>query len=142
MFRYDVNNDKFLDLMEMKLMMEKLQAPQTHVGLKNMIAEIDEDNDGQVSYREFLLIFRKAAAGELIEGSGLSELARLSEVDISDVGVKGAKDFFEAKVNELAQGNKFEAEIRAEQEENRKKAEDAKIRKQQFKEKQAAFGTS
>ena len=33
-------------------MMEKLQAPQTHVGLKNMIAEIDEDNDGQVSYRE------------------------------------------------------------------------------------------
>ncbi|CAB4005157.1 EF-hand domain-containing D2 [Paramuricea clavata] len=139
---YDVNNDKFLDLMEMKLMMEKLQAPQTHVGLKNMIAEIDEDNDGQVSYREFLLIFRKAAAGELIEGSGLSELARLSEVDISDVGVKGAKDFFEAKVNELAQGNKFEAEIRAEQEENRKKAEDAKIRKQQFKEKQAAFGTS
>ena len=52
MYRYDVNNDKFLDLMEMKLMMEKLQAPQTHVGLKNMIAEIDEDNDGQVSYRE------------------------------------------------------------------------------------------
>ena len=50
--RYDVNNDKFLDLMEMKLMMEKLEAPQTHVGLKQMIAEIDEDNDGQVSYRE------------------------------------------------------------------------------------------
>ena len=50
--RYDVNNDKFLDLMEMKLMMEKLEAPQTHVGLKNMIAEIDEDNDGQVSFRE------------------------------------------------------------------------------------------
>ena len=24
-----------------------------------MIAEIDEDHDGQVSYREFLLIFRK-----------------------------------------------------------------------------------
>ena len=36
----------------MKLMMEKLEAPQTHVGLKNMINEIDEDNDGKVSYRE------------------------------------------------------------------------------------------
>ena len=47
-----MNNDKFLDLMEMKLMMEKLEAPQTHVGLKQMIAEIDEDNDGQVSFRE------------------------------------------------------------------------------------------
>ena len=26
-----------------------------------MIAEIDEDQDGQISFREFLLIFRKAA---------------------------------------------------------------------------------
>ena len=47
-----MDNNKFLDLMEMKLMMEKLEAPQTHVGLKQMIAEIDEDNDGQVSFRE------------------------------------------------------------------------------------------
>lgn len=38
--------------MEMKQMMEKLGAPQTHVGLKAMIAEIDEDNDGKVSFRE------------------------------------------------------------------------------------------
>ena len=51
-FRYDVKNDHFLDLMEMKQMMEKLGAPQTHVGLKAMIAEIDEDNDGKVSFRE------------------------------------------------------------------------------------------
>ena len=36
----------------MKQMMEKLGAPQTHVGLKAMIAEIDEDNDGKVSFRE------------------------------------------------------------------------------------------
>ena len=51
-FRYDVNNDHYLDLMEMKFLMEKLDAPQTHVGLKAMIAEIDEDNDGKVSFRE------------------------------------------------------------------------------------------
>jgi len=50
--RYDVNNDHFLDLMEMKMMMEKLGAPQTHVGLKGMIKEVDEDNDGKVSFRE------------------------------------------------------------------------------------------
>ena len=37
-------------------MMEKLGAPQTHVGLKNMIAEIDEDNDGKVSYREVIIL--------------------------------------------------------------------------------------
>lgn len=47
---------------------------------------------------QFLLIFRKAAAGELAEDSGLSVLARLSEIDVSTEGVKGAKSFFEAKV--------------------------------------------
>lgn len=47
---------------------------------------------------QFLLIFRKAAAGELQEDSGLHVLARLSEIDVSTEGVKGAKNFFEAKV--------------------------------------------
>lgn len=51
-FRYDVNNDHYLDLMEMKMLMEKVGAPQTHVGLKSMIAAIDEDNDGKASFRE------------------------------------------------------------------------------------------
>lgn len=44
--------------MEMKIMMEKLGAPQTHIGLKGMIAEVDEDNDGKISFREFMLIYR------------------------------------------------------------------------------------
>lgn len=57
-FRYDTSNDGFLDLLELKYMMEKLQAPQTHLGLKSMIAEIDEDNDGKISFKEFLLIFK------------------------------------------------------------------------------------
>lgn len=48
---------------------------------------------------QFLLIFRKAAAGELQEDSGLHALARLSEIDVSTEGVKGAKSFFEAKVS-------------------------------------------
>lgn len=48
---------------------------------------------------QFLLIFRKAAAGELSEDSGLCALARLSEIDVSTEGVKGAKSFFEAKVS-------------------------------------------
>jgi Ca2+-binding EF-hand superfamily protein len=38
--------------MEMKQMMEKLGAPQTHIGLKGMIKEVDEDNDDRVSFRE------------------------------------------------------------------------------------------
>nr|XP_055053264.1 EF-hand domain-containing protein D1-like [Misgurnus anguillicaudatus] len=96
--RFDSGKDGFIDLMELKLMMEKLGAPQTHLGLKTMIKEVDEDFDGKLSYREFLLIFRKAAAGELQEESGLMALARLSEIDVSTEGVLGARDFFEAKV--------------------------------------------
>lgn len=38
--------------MELKLMMEKLGAPQTHLGLKNMIKEVDEDFDSKLSFRE------------------------------------------------------------------------------------------
>lgn len=36
-YRYDAGRDGFIDLMELKLMMEKLGAPQTHLGLKSMI---------------------------------------------------------------------------------------------------------
>jgi len=44
------------------------------------------------------LIFRKAAAGEL-RNDGLLEIYRhVQEVDVDAEGVKGAKNFFEAKV--------------------------------------------
>ncbi|KAF0036540.1 hypothetical protein F2P81_011852 [Scophthalmus maximus] len=49
---YDAGKDNYIDLMELKLMMEKLGAPQTHLGLKNMIKEVDEDLDNKLSFRE------------------------------------------------------------------------------------------
>ena len=49
---YDVGKDGFIDLFELKLMMEKLEAPQTHLGLKAMIKEVDEDFDDKISFRE------------------------------------------------------------------------------------------
>uniref|UniRef100_A0A8C9URK7 EF-hand domain family member D2 n=1 Tax=Spermophilus dauricus TaxID=99837 RepID=A0A8C9URK7_SPEDA len=136
--QYDAGRDGFIDLMELKLMMEKLGAPQTHLGLKNMIKEVDEDLDSKLSFREFLLIFRKAAAGELQE-SGLHVLARLSEIDVSTEGVKGAKSFFEAKVQAINVSSRFEEEIKAEQEERKKQAEEMKQRKAAFKELQSTF---
>ncbi|XP_069583856.1 EF-hand domain-containing protein D1 [Ranitomeya imitator] len=140
MFRqYDTGRDNFIDLMELKLMMEKLGAPQTHLGLKNMIKEVDEDIDGKMNFREFLLIFRKAAAGELDEDCGLMCLAKLSEIDVSTEGVKGAKSFFEAKVQALSSASKFESEIRAEQDERKRQEEDKKNRRAAFKELKSAF---
>ncbi|XP_034403931.1 EF-hand domain-containing protein D1 [Cyclopterus lumpus] len=137
--RYDTGRDGFIDLMELKLMMEKLGAPQTHLGLKNMIKEVDEDFDGKLSYREFLLIFRRAAAGELQEESGLMALARLSEINVSTEGVMGAKDFFEAKMQALSLGSKFEAEIQEEKEERKRQEVDKKQRQAAFKQLQSAF---
>ncbi|KAB5567395.1 hypothetical protein PHYPO_G00232250 [Pangasianodon hypophthalmus] len=137
--QYDSEKDNYIDLMELKLMMEKLGAPQTHMGLKNMIKEVDEDLDGKLNFREFLLIFRKAAAGELAEDSGLCVLARLSEIDVSTEGVKGAKSFFEAKVHAINESNRFEAEIRNEQEEKKRQAEEKKQRQAAFKNLQSAF---
>ncbi|KAM6178811.1 EF-hand domain-containing protein D1 [Rhynchocyon petersi] len=137
--RYDAGRDGYIDLMELKLMMEKLGAPQTHLGLKGMIKEVDEDFDGKLSFREFLLIFYKAAAGELQEDSGLMALAKLSEIDVALEGVKGAKDFFEAKVQALASASKFEAELKAEQEERKRQEEDRRLRRAAFRELKAAF---
>ncbi|ETN58332.1 swiprosin [Anopheles darlingi] len=133
------SNDGYLDLAELKIMMEKLGAPQTHLGLKGMIAEVDEDVDGKISFREFLLIYRKARAGELISDSGLGQLARLTEIDVDEVGVGGAKNFFEAKIEQQLRTNKFHDEIRQEQEERRRMEEERIVRRQQFQQRAAVF---
>lgn len=72
-------------------------------------------------------------------GSGLSELARLTEIDVEEVGVGGAKDFFEAKIAQQLITNKFHDEIRQEQEE-RKRADEKKLaRRTQFQQRAAIF---
>lgn len=120
-------------------MMEKLGAPQTHLGLKAMIAEVDEDHDGRISFREFLLIYRKAQAGELDSDSGLSQLARLTEINVDEVGVGGAKNFFEAKIEQQLRSNKFHDEIRQEQDERRRAEEEKVMRRAQFQQRAAIF---
>lgn len=83
--------------------------------------------------------YRKARAGELELDSGLGALARLTEINVDEVGVNGAKNFFEAKIEELARTNKFHDEIIQEQEEKRRDAEEKALRRQRFKEKAALF---
>ena len=51
-FRYDTDHSQFIDQHELQIMMEKLEAPQTYLGLKAMIKEVDEDQDGEISFRE------------------------------------------------------------------------------------------
>ena len=54
-FRYDVDNNQVIDQFELQKLMEKLEAPQTHVALRQMIAEVDEDGDKAISFREVFL---------------------------------------------------------------------------------------
>jgi len=125
--KYDTGNDGFIDLQELKYMMEKLGFPQTHLGLKAMIKEVDEDNDGQIAYREFLLIFRYAKNGTL-QSEGLKAIA--ASVDVEKEGVGGAKNFFEAKAKAL-NDNPAEKD-RAYHEQKKKEAEEKKEKKKEF----------
>ncbi|CAN7986062.1 unnamed protein product [Ixodes hexagonus] len=161
--KFDLNGDRVLDFEELKRMMEILGAPQTHLALKQMIKDVDEDFDGTINFREFLLIFKKARDGELSMDCGLSALARLTSIDVDVAGVGGVKDFFEAKAvlanrrlslsittapngrtclaqaMELSRSNKFEDEIKQEQLEKKLEEEERKKRQAAFREKANFF---
>jgi len=131
---YDLDGNGFIDMMELKYMMEQLKAPQTHLQLKAMIKDVDEDNDGMVSYREFLLIFRYARTGRLTN-EGLNVIAK--SINVAQEGVGGAKNFFEQKA--AATTNSAEEKDRAYREEVKRKNEDKAKSKAAFKEKAAQF---
>lgn len=44
--KHDLNGDSFLDLQEVKRMLEVLQVTLTHIETKSMITEVDKDGDG------------------------------------------------------------------------------------------------
>jgi hypothetical protein len=104
--------------------------------LKAMIAEVDDDGDQMLSFREFLMIYKKAAAGTL-QCAGLVKLA--GSVNVTEVGAKGAKAFFDAHATANSQANKMEMEIKAEQAAKKEELEAAKTRKAAFKAKMASF---
>ena len=42
---------------------------------------------------------------------GLSQLAKLVSIDVGEIGVGGAKNFFESKIHLANKSNKFEEEV-------------------------------
>jgi len=51
---YDLDASGDIDIMELKLMMEKLGQAKTHLELKKMITEVDTVGKGTISFRDFL----------------------------------------------------------------------------------------
>jgi len=143
---YDDDKDGKLEQFELQRMMEKLDVPCTALTLRALIREVDQDSDGKVSYREFLSIFQKNKENQLSANLAAfandltSKLEDLEEINVSDVGVGVAKNFFEAKVQKVNRTNAFEQGIKKEQEELRQAAEDKKKRQAAFKARLAEFG--
>ncbi|XP_064549803.1 uncharacterized protein LOC135436211 [Drosophila montana] len=99
----DVNGDNFLELSELKLALEKLSVPQTHLAAKKLMSEIVGKQATRMNFCQFLLTYaailqnKKPKGGKLMN-SGLEQKARKESVNVSRVGVSGAKLFFEAQI--------------------------------------------
>ncbi|CAI5443704.1 unnamed protein product [Caenorhabditis angaria] len=128
--KYDEDSDNFINFEELKRMMERLGEAQTHIALKELIKKVDEDGDGKISQREFLLIFRLAATGELSCSEIFKTLAE--SVDVAKEGVLGAANFFQAKIEEQTKLSKFEEEMKLEKEEKLRIEEEKKARREKF----------
>ena len=90
-----------------------------------------------------MMLFRKAKAGEFDHENPLMNLysryMELESVDVDEVGVKGAKSFFESKVAKIARDQEMANEILQEQEEKKAAEEEKKRRREEFKAKQKSF---
>jgi len=139
--KWDIKGDGYIDFEDLKQMMEKNGCAQTHLSLKAMIKEVEEEGKpGNISLRGFLLIFRKGRAGELEEGSGLKELyEQLNEIDVAKEGVAGAASFFETKMKQQFAASKYEHEIREEKEAKKLETEQRKQRQAEFRKKAGLF---
>eukprot|EP01100_Stratorugosa_tubuloviscum_P001191 TRINITY_DN1266_c0_g1_i1.p1 TRINITY_DN1266_c0_g1~~TRINITY_DN1266_c0_g1_i1.p1 ORF type:complete len:148 (+),score=75.74 TRINITY_DN1266_c0_g1_i1:89-532(+) len=51
---FDLDNSGDIDMMELKLMMEKMGQAKTHLELKRMISEVDSTGNGTINFRDFL----------------------------------------------------------------------------------------
>jgi len=50
----DMDNSGDIDFHELKMMLEKIGQPKTHLECEKMIKEVDKTNSGTIHYREFL----------------------------------------------------------------------------------------
>ena len=106
--------------------------------MRKFIKEADEDGDNCLNIHEFIAVFKKVAAGKLDDSSSLWALAQLTEIDVSECGVSGARDFFEAqarKASDTSFANMMEMEKlkkKAEEEEKERSRARFAEKKKQF----------
>lgn len=113
----DADSDGFLDLHDVTKMMEKLKETKTVTEIRKMIAEIDDDKDGKISFLEFLQMLAGPAGAS--SDSGVTELTLFGRIYGSNLGNHAA--FFEQaamSTRDRTEDNK--AQIKKEYEEKKK----------------------
>ncbi|XP_043652831.1 EF-hand domain-containing protein D2 homolog [Drosophila teissieri] len=99
----DEDMDGYICLGELKRFLEKLAMPQTHLAAKNVMTHVVGKHVERLNFCHALLIYGTVLNRlELRKWHLLDRerhrLARSKAVDVSKVGVSGAKEFFEAKI--------------------------------------------
>ncbi|XP_045593455.1 EF-hand domain-containing protein D2 homolog isoform X2 [Procambarus clarkii] len=123
-----------ISLDSFKKLLEALELTQTHLVAKETYDKAAKD--GKISLEEFMKLVKELTAKTgKINLDLVVKLAAQEEVNVDDVGVGGAKRFFEAKARILEVGD---AAYRA-FEDKKKEEEDKKKRQEEFKKKREQF---
>ncbi|XP_016959912.1 EF-hand domain-containing protein D1 [Drosophila biarmipes] len=99
----DEDRDGYISLGELKRFLEKLEVPQTHLAAKNVMHHVVGSQEGRLNFCQGLLVYgtllnRLELRKWSLQDREKQRLARKEAVDVSQVGVSGAKLFFEAKI--------------------------------------------
>ncbi|EDV93772.1 GH18108 [Drosophila grimshawi] len=101
--QFDVNGDNFIELSELKMALEKLSVPQTHLSAKQLMAEIAGPHSPKLSFCQFLFtyaaILQESTSNAIELNQSLVESVTPLESDnVSKEAVSNVKRFFEARV--------------------------------------------
>lgn len=143
--RFDEDKDNCLNVDELKKMHEKCGEPLTHLQIKAQIKEADEDEDGKLNMREFLLMLRKSMLGDMPNGTELAKMVQENrdrdapEIDVKEKGVGSSAKYFEAQARKTQDEEKYKQECLAEQRKDHERKRKEKEAQKAEEEKKAAF---
>lgn len=90
----DENNDNYIEISEVKLALEKLSVPQTHLAAKELIAEAVGENVSKLNFCQFLLTYaatlQNHETNDITTNSSQTDDIILEDpINVSEVGVSG-----------------------------------------------------
>jgi len=140
--KYDIDGSEYLEFNEVKLMLESIGQPRTHLKVLEMVEEATGGRDNKISFHDFCsVIHPKQAEGSTptlfgaIYNSSLADTAKHFEKEMAkNKGIP--KEDLEAQVRSEAGMRK---EIRKETKEKAKKEAESKASKANFAAKMSAF---